>query len=164
MKKLMLLAALASVSMMAEDAVTKNLRTHVTSYKENILASLAKLPESDLAFKPVATVMSFQELFGHITDANYSICSQLRGEANPDKGGNAKQHTSKAALSSALAKSFDYCLESATLSDGKLAEQTKARVPRDKAWTALHSLDHMALHYGNIVTYMRIRGLAPGKK
>ncbi len=161
MKKTILAMALCAGTAMAEDAVSKSLRTHVTTYKENILASMEKVPATDFAFKPASDVMSIQEMLGHLTDANYSICAPLKDEPNPDAGGNAKKHGEKAALLGALAKSFDYCLEAVSAADGKLAEQTKARVPRDKAWVALHILDHTALHYGNLITYMRIRGLVP---
>jgi uncharacterized damage-inducible protein DinB len=161
MKKLIWIGLVAVASAAAEDAVTKNLRAHVTTYKENILASMEKVPAADFSFKPAGDVMSFQEMLGHLTDANYSICAPLKNEANPDAGGNAKKHTEKAVLLAALGKSFDYCLEAVSMSDGKLAEQTKARAPRDKAWVALHILDHNALHYGNLITYMRIRGLVP---
>jgi uncharacterized damage-inducible protein DinB len=155
------LLCLLPALLMADDVVTKNLKTHVETYRGNILAAAEKIAPGDYTFKPSPDVMSIHEMLGHMTDANYGTCASVKGETNPDKGGNAKANPSKEAVIAALSKSFDYCVDAITASDGKLADQTKTRVPRDKAWFALHILDHVALHYGNLITYMRIKGLVP---
>lgn len=145
----------------AEDAATRGLRSHVERYRDQVMAAAGKFSEADYRFQPTPGVMTVHEMLGHLTDANYSICAPLKGEANPDKGGNAKLHASKEALIPALRKSFDYCLDAVTAADGKWAQKTQARTPREFSWVALHLLDHTALHYGNLVTYMRMKGLVP---
>jgi uncharacterized damage-inducible protein DinB len=145
----------------AEDAATRGLQSHMERYRNQVMSAAEKFSDADYAFKPSPDVMTVHEILGHLTDANYSICAPLSGAANPDKGGNTKANPTKAALIPALRKSFDYCLAAVTAADGKWAEKTKARTPREFSWVALHLLDHTALHYGNLVTYMRMKGLVP---
>ncbi len=161
MKKTLMLGLLAWLPLCADDVVARNLKALFDGYKQNMLESAAKISDADYRFKPSPDVMTVHELLGHMTDANYSICSQMKAEKNPDAGGNAKNSDGKTALIAALTKSFDYCLAAIDATDGKMAEKTNARVPRDKAYAALHLLDHTALHYGNLITYMRIKGLTP---
>lgn len=147
--------------LLADDAGTRSLQSHMTRYRDQVMAAAEKFSEADYAFKPSPDVMTVHEMLGHLTDANYAICAPMKSEANPDKAGNAKLHTTKAALIPALRKSFDYCLAAVAAADGKWAEKMNARTGRELAWSALHLLDHTALHYGNLVTYMRMKGLVP---
>jgi hypothetical protein len=57
----------------------------------------------------------------------------------------------------------NYCLAAIDAVDGKMAQKTTAKNPRDKGWIAFHLLEHTALHYGNLVTYIRMKGMAPPK-
>ncbi len=148
---------LMAFSAFAQEGVTVNLKSLFEGYKRNMMGSVGKFKPADMDFKPTADVRTVREMIGHVADANYSICSQMKGETNPDKGFNAKKDD----LIPALSTSFDYCLAAIDAVDGKMAEKTNARVPRDKGYAALHLLDHTALHYGNIITYMRIKGLVP---
>ena len=131
----------------AQEGVTSNLKALMTDYKKKVVAIAAAFKPGDLESKPTPAVMSAKEIVAHIEDANYSLCSQLKGEAKP-KGGN-------------LAASFDYCLAALDSVDGKMATKTNAKTPRDKGWIAFHLLEHTALHYGNLVTYIRLKGGAP---
>ncbi len=83
-----------------------------------------KMPEENYAFKPTPDVRSFGQLVGHVADANYNFCSQVAGEANPNKGSIEKTKTSKADLVAA-------------------------------------NTAHTNEHYGNMVTYMRLKGIVP---
>ena len=161
MRRLIALAAFALLPVAAEDVVARNLKSLFDGYKLNAVAAAEKFSENDYAFRPTPDVMTVHELIGHLADANYSLCSQMKAEKNPDAGGNAKRNVSKAAAIGALATSFDYCLAAIDAVDGKMAEKTAAKMPRDKAWVALHLLDHTALHYGNLITYMRLKGIVP---
>jgi uncharacterized damage-inducible protein DinB len=134
----------------AQEGVTVNLKALMTDYKKKVVAIAAAFKPADMDFKPTPEVMSVKELVTHIGDANYSLCAQLKGEAKPKPVGT-------------LAESFDYCLAAIDAVDGKMAQKTTAKTPRDKGWIALHLLEHTALHYGNLVTYIRMKGMAPPK-
>lgn len=141
----------------------QNLKQLVDSYKTNMLEAAEKLKEADYAFKPTDDVRSFGQLMGHVADANYSICSGLKGEANPNKESIEKKGGTKPEMIAAVQKSFDYCSSAMdAASDAKLAETVKrGNTERAKAYFALHLLDHTALHYGNMITYMRMKGVVP---
>jgi hypothetical protein len=143
-----ILLLLAS-SAFAQEGVTVNLQALMADYKKKVVAIAAAFKPADQDFKPTPEVMSVKELVTHLGDANYSLCAQLKGEKKPTVG--------------TLAESFDYCLAAIDAVDGKMAEKTTARTPRDKGYIALHLLEHTALHYGNLVTYLRIKGMAPPK-
>jgi len=148
--KLPVLILIAS-SAFAQEGVTVNLKALFADYKKKVVAIAGAFKPEDMDFKPTPAVMSVREIVTHVGDANYSLCAQMKGEAKPKPVGT-------------LAESFDYCLAAIDAVDGKMAEKTKARVPRDKGFIALHLLEHTALHYGNLVTYVRIKGMAPPKE
>lgn len=155
------LLLLLPIALWADEAGTRSLRSHMERYRNQVMAAAEKFSEADYGFKPSADVMTVHEMLGHLTDANYSICAPMKGEANPDKAGNAKRNATKAELIPALRKSFDYCLAAVDAADGKWSDKPNPRSQRELAWTALHLLDHTALHYGNLVTYLRMKGLVP---
>ncbi len=147
MRALILLGLAASA--FAQEGVTANLKSLMLDYKKKVVAIAAAFPAADQNFRPTKDVMSVKELVDHITDANYALCSQLKGEAKPK--------------AESLAASYDYCVDAIQATDGKFAEKTKTKTPRDKGWIAFHLLEHNGLHYGNLVTYLRLRGMAPPK-
>ena len=69
--------------------VVKTLRSQMDGFRQNVLEAAEKMSAADYAFKPTPEVMSFHQLLAHLTDANYSICSPLKNEANPNKIGRA---------------------------------------------------------------------------
>lgn len=142
---LLLLASAA----FAQEGVTVNLKSLMADYKKKVVAIAGAFKPEDLDFKPTPEVMSVKQIVTHLGDANYSLCAQLKGEAKPKVAG--------------LAESFDYCLAAIEAVDGKMAQKTTAKNPRDKGWIALHLLEHTALHYGNLITYIRMKGMAPPK-
>ena len=157
------LVILSAAGVHAQDVVVANLRSLFEGYKQNALEAAELFSEADYDFKPSPDVMSVRGVLAHIGDANFALCSQLRGEANPSAGPIEKRETTKPALVAAMRSSFDYCLSAmAGWPDAKLAETVRSgNRERVKAWTALHLLEHTALHYGNLITYMRMKGIVP---
>ena len=130
--------------------------------KGNITKAAEKVPEEHYSFKPSADVRSFGQLVGHIADANYMICSAAGGSAGP-KDGIEKTKTSKADLQKALAESFAACDAAyAGMTDAKGVELVKffGREQPQLAVLAFNTA-HDFEHYGNMVTYMRIKGMVP---
>jgi uncharacterized damage-inducible protein DinB len=121
-----------------------------------------KMPEENYAFKPVPEVRSFGQLIGHIADAQYSICAGAKGVARPDVQVE-KTKTTKADLAAALKDSDAFCDGAfADLTDAKAVELVKV-FGRERTRLAVLNMNtgHDMEHYGNIVTYMRIKGLVP---
>ena len=130
--------------------------------KNNITRAAEKMPEENYSFKPTPEVRSFGQLIGHIADAQYGFCSPVLGKTNPAPG-IEKSKTTKADLMQALKDAFAYC---DAAYDGLTDAQAGAMVKffgRDSAKVTVLSFNnaHNDEHYGNIVTYMRLKGLVP---
>jgi uncharacterized damage-inducible protein DinB len=134
--------------------------------KSNVTKAAAKMPEEHYAFKPTPEVRSFGQLVAHIADANYGFCSVVLGE-KPTEGGFGgvieKSKTTKADLEKALAASFAYCDKAhAAMTDAAGAAIVKFFLGEMAKLSVLEfNTHHDFEHYGNIVTYMRMKNLVP---
>jgi uncharacterized damage-inducible protein DinB len=129
--------------------------------KNNILKSAERMAEEDYSFKPAPTVRSFGQLVGHVADYHYIFCGPAIGESkNPDI---ETTKTSKADLIAALKESMAYCdAIFDALTDAKATEVVKVENRQRTRLAALYTaITHDNEHYGNMVTYMRIKGLVP---
>ena len=132
--------------------------------KDNITKSAEQMKEEDYAFKPVDSVRSFGAILGHIANANFMICSMASGAENPMKGTDIeKTKTAKADLQKALAESFAFCdAQFDAMTEAKAAEMTDFFRGKQPRLNILQfNIAHDMEHYGNLVTYMRIKGLVP---
>lgn len=130
--------------------------------KGNLSQTAQKVPEDVWSFKPTPDVRSFGQLIGHIADAHFSICAAAAGE-KPAQSGIEKSATSKAALSKALGDSIAYCdTVIAGMDDAKGMEVTKFFTgPSTRMGVLSFNTAHSYEHYGNLVTYMRLKGIVP---
>jgi uncharacterized damage-inducible protein DinB len=127
-----------------------------------VVRAAQKMPEENYSFKPTPEVRSFGQLVGHVADANYMFCSQATGDTNPSKD-IEKTKTSKADLVAAIKDAVAYCNKSFDgMTDAKGSEMVKL-FNFNLARITLFSLNtaHTDEHYGNMVTYMRLKGIVP---
>lgn len=130
--------------------------------KNYLIKAAEKMPEENYAFKPTPEVRSFGQIVGHVADAQYLFCSAALGDKNPAPG-IEKSKTTKADLVQALKDGFAYCDKAYDgMTDAHAAEIVKF-FGRDSAKLSVLAFNnaHNDEHYGNIVTYMRIKGLVP---
>jgi len=130
--------------------------------KNNILKSAEKMPEENYAFKPTPDVRSYGQILGHIADAQYLFCSAALGETNPAPG-IEKSKTTKADLVKALNDAFAYCDKAYDgMTDAHAADMIKF-FGREQAKLSVLAFNnaHDFEHYGNLVTYLRLKGLVP---
>jgi uncharacterized damage-inducible protein DinB len=127
-----------------------------------LLRSAEKMPEEDYTFKPVDTVRTYGQIIGHLADAQYLFCSTASREKNPDLK-IEKTKTSKADLVGALKDGFAYCDKVYDAMTDAAAIQTVTFFGNDVPKFAVLSINigHNMEHYGNLVTYMRIKGIVP---
>jgi uncharacterized damage-inducible protein DinB len=127
-----------------------------------LLRSAEKMPEENYSFKPVATVRTYGQIIGHLADAQYLFCSTASGEKNPDLK-IEKTKTSKADLVAALKDGFAYCDKVYDAMTDAAATQTVKFFGMDVPKFAVLNINigHNMEHYGNLVTYMRIKGIVP---
>jgi hypothetical protein len=128
-----------------------------------VVRAAEKMPEENYGFKPTPEVRSFGQLIGHEADANYMFCSLAIGDTNPSKN-IEKTKTSKADLVAAIKDAVAYCNKAFDgMTDAKGSEIVKLFGSMNVARLTVFSLNtaHTDEHYGNIVTYMRLKGLVP---
>ena len=127
-----------------------------------MLASAEKMPEESYSFKPVDSVRSYGQLVGHLADAQYLFCSISLGEKNPSPG-IEKSKTSKADLIAALKEAEAYCDKAYDTMTDASGAQTAKLFGNDapKLDVLVVNNIHNMEHYGNMVTYMRIKGIVP---
>ena len=128
----------------------------------NVVRAAEKMPEENYSFKPTPDVRSFGQLVGHEADANYMFCALASGETNPMKN-IEKTETSKADLVAGLKEAVAYCSKTFDgMNDSKGSETVKF-MSFNLAKLSMLSLNtaHTDEHYGNMVTYMRLKGLVP---
>ena len=127
-----------------------------------VIGAAQKMPEENYGFKPTPEVRSFGQLVGHVADASYMFCSQAVGEANPNKN-IEKTKTTKADLVAAVKDAVAYCNNAFdSMTDAKGSEMVKL-FNFNLARLTLLSLNtaHTDEHYGNMVTYLRLKGIVP---
>ena len=132
--------------------------------KGNLIKSAEKMPEENYAFKPTPEVRSFAQLIGHVADAGYMFCSPILAEADRKKSpGVEKGMSKKAELVQALKDSMAYCDTAyAALTDAKAASKASF-FGRERTLMTIMSFNvaHDNEHYGNVVTYLRLKGIVP---
>lgn len=129
--------------------------------RDFVIRAAAKMPDADYQFKPTPEVRSFGQLIGHIADDQYAYCSTAMGENK--SSGFEKASPPKTEMLAALKSAFAYCDRAyEMLVDASAIDKVKFRgrsVPRLTVFT-LHA-GHAWEHYGNVVVYMRLRGIVP---
>lgn len=144
----------------APNPLTRTLSIFRLNMQDKITKAAEMMPESKYSYRPTKDVRSFGEIVTHVADISYILCSNARGEAPPATSG-AK--ASKAEIVAYLKGAFAYC-------DGMDSGFTDAHLnaPADffgfktnKMFLLTQVGNHDALHYGNLVTYLRLNDLTP---
>jgi uncharacterized damage-inducible protein DinB len=140
--------------------LTKTLSLFRSNMQDKIMKAADTMPESKYSYRPTKDVRSFGEIVTHVADISYALCSNVKGEATPPP---SAAKSSKAEIIAYLKGSFEYC-------DGAFAGFSDAHLndPADfwgnrtnKMFILTQVGNHDALHYGNLVTYLRINDLVP---
>lgn len=137
-------------------------KAHHDMIKGNLSKTAAKVPEDVYAFKPTPEVRSFGQLIGHVADSNFGICATAAGE-KPPQSGFEKTKTSKADLMKGLNDSLAYCDSVYAKMNDKMGAETVQFFtgPGPKIGVLFFNTEHNNEHYGNLVTYMRLKGIVP---
>jgi uncharacterized damage-inducible protein DinB len=144
------------------------LQGQYANLKKYIMGSVEKMPAEHFSFRPSPDVRTYAELFGHTMQAQYGYCSFARGVANPTAGKELeKTITDKAGVVQMVKDAFDFCDEAfAKLTNESALEIVTAGTPPNQRQLARANqltmlLVHGNEHYGNLVTYMRMKGIVP---
>ena len=138
------------------------LKTQAETVRSLVLRTAEKVSEDVYSFKPTPEVRSLGAVLGHIADGNNLLCGMANGDKAAPNQANEKK-TTRADLVAGLKASFAAC-------DKVFGGTTDANAsaPVDffgQKQTRLGMLaftnSHMWEHYGNLVTYMRLKNIVP---
>ena len=136
-------------------------RASWSSAHNYIVRSAEQMSDADFAFKPVATVRSFAQIVAHVADDEMGWCAQILGE--PLKQTQfEKTLTAKADVVKVIKDAGAYCEKAYGMTDAEASATTTiwgGQQPKIRG--LMDNAAHDWEHYGNIVTYMRIKGLVP---
>jgi uncharacterized damage-inducible protein DinB len=162
--------AVAQNQQPAQPSFTAFLKNIFIGNRNEISRSALKFPEEFYGMRPgpQTEVRTFGQLVGHLANFNYLWCSQARGEKNPSEGKDFEKLTSKADLTKALNEAFAYCdsvYSSLTDASGQEVMEVTQEDGRKRRINRLSLLalnyGHNEHHYGNMVTYMRMKSIVP---
>jgi len=144
----------------APNPLTTTLSIFRSNMQDKIMKSAEAMPESKYSYRPTKDVRSFGEILNHVADISYILCSNVKGETTP---ATAAAKGSKTEIMAYLKGAFGYC-------DGVYSGFNDAHLndPADFFGTKTNKMfiltqvgNHDALHYGNLVAYLRLNGLEP---
>jgi uncharacterized damage-inducible protein DinB len=143
----------------APNPLTQTLSIFRSNMQDKIMKSADAMPESKYSYRPTKDVRSFAEILTHVADISYYLCANVKGEAPP--AGSSK--SSKTEIIAYLKASFDYCdVAYSGFTDAHLNDPADFWGHKTNKTFILTQLgNHDALHYGNLVTYLRLNGLEP---
>lgn len=127
-----------------------------------LLRSAEKMPEENYSFKPTEAVRTYGQVIGHVADSQYTFCSIALGEKNPAPK-IEQTKTSKADLIAGLKGAFAYCDKAYDgMIDASAVQVVKLFGQEAPKFGVLNVNNaHGAEHYGNLVTYMRMKNIVP---
>jgi hypothetical protein len=167
MKTVVLLIATLAIatSSFAQSAnpLTANAKIQFGALSSFVIRSAEKVPEDLYPFRATPEVRSMAELFGHVADAMFAMCSTAAG-AKPPRTGIEKLVISKPALIAALKEGVSYCnsvYDSMTDARGSSETVPFYFGPTPRLSVLYFVVTHTYEHYGNLVTYMRLKNIVP---
>jgi uncharacterized damage-inducible protein DinB len=113
-----------------------------------LLKAAELVPPDKYSYRPTTTVRTYGEMLGHVADGYNYFCGRASGRKVEWSDATAQGKTDKATIVAALKSATSAC---AAAHDGE-----GGRSP-----LLLQNFGHASLHYGNVVTYVRMLGLVP---
>jgi uncharacterized damage-inducible protein DinB len=158
----MALAVPAAAHAQSPNPLSMGARAQFVALTSFVARSAEKIPESLYSYQPTPEVRTIRQLFGHIADAYFQMCSTAEGEDQP-RGGIENGVTPKADLIAALREGESYCLRVMDEMDDQRGTEPVPFYfgPTPRLGVLYFVTTHTYEHYGNLVTYMRLNGIVP---
>jgi len=113
-------------------------------------------------------VRTFGQIIGHLANFNYLWCSQAKGVKNPNEGRDLEKLASKAESTKALDDAFAYCdgvyrslTDASAQQVVEITQENGSKARLNRVSLLVLNYGHNNEHYGNLVTYMRIKSIVP---
>ena len=130
-----------------DDAATEAIRRSFAEVSDYVTKAAALVPEDKYTYRPTESVRTFGQMVGHIADGYNYYCATAAGRKVQWSDATEKGSTDKATLVAKLEEATDAC--------------NAAHGGAGQAGPLVSNIAHSNLHYGNLVTYIRMLGLVP---
>ncbi len=152
----------AGSSQASDNPLSTDLKSDYHTIRDYFIRAAEKMPDADYAFKPSPDVRTLAQQIAHVADDQYNLCAPALGEKRQAAyTAIEKSLSTKADLMPALKEAFAYCDRAYdALTDASGAQPSLGR-PRNRFSMLNWNLWHTWEHYGNIVVYLRMKGLVP---
>jgi uncharacterized damage-inducible protein DinB len=147
----LLLSAVSSFAQTVPDKtpdVSTEMRNGFNEVNDWVMKAADMVPADKYSYRPVDTVRTFGQLIAHITDSYNYFCAHGVGNKVEWTTPIEKGATDKETLLPKLKEAVGRC--NAAYSSGNAQLRP-----------LFTNIGHTSLHYGNIITYMRMMGLKP---
>ena len=145
----------------AADPAMTGLKVAWDRVKDITVRAAEKMPEEHYGFQPTPEVKTFGQFVGHVADAQYMMAGMILGEKPPAVEAEKTKKT-KAELVAALKDSVAYMDRAFAFSDAAASAPVKLFGTDTNKFAVIGlAIGHGWEHYGNLVTYMRIKGVVP---
>jgi len=147
----LLAAAATSFAQTAPDKtpdVATEMRNGFNEVNGWITKAAEMVPAEKYNYKPVDTVRTFGQLIAHVTDSYNYFCANGMGTKVEWSDAVEKGNTDKDTLLPKLKEAVGKCNAAYGSGNAQLRP-------------LFSNVGHTSLHYGNIITYMRMMGLKP---
>jgi hypothetical protein len=129
------------------DPASVAIRRSFVEVADWITRGAAVVPPEKYSYRPSASVRSYGQLVAHIVDGLNYYCGRAAGKSTQWSDAAEKGTTTKAVLAPALEQAVAQC---------------SAQYETSREFGPLvDNVGHSSLHYGNMVTYIRMLGLTP---
>jgi uncharacterized damage-inducible protein DinB len=158
-----LLVALPSSALaQSGNPITAGAKAQFDAVSGFVVRAAEKVPEDAYEFRATAEVRTMGQLFGHVADGLFGMCATAGG-GKPPRTGIEKSVTGKANLVAALKEGVAYCQTVYTsMTDQKGLETVPFYFgPSPRSSVLYFNVAHAYEHYGNLVTYMRLKNIVP---
>jgi uncharacterized damage-inducible protein DinB len=154
-------ALLGAAALHAQNPLSADLKNSYTGIEGTLIKAADEMSEADYSFKASPTERTYGEIVGHIAEVQWALCGNAKGER---KKSDAGTKTTKADLVAALKASFDYCdgvYNSMVDADAATKVTMFGPMKASKLAVLNFNIAHDNEMYGQMVVYLRIRGLVP---
>jgi uncharacterized damage-inducible protein DinB len=143
--------------------LSAEVRQDYKNVRDLLIRAAEKMPESAYGFQPSPDVRTFARQIAHVADDQYNLCAPAKGETRQAAYTAIESTlTQKAELVAALKDAFAYCDTAYdALTDANGALPAKSAQHRTRFGILNWNLWHTWEHYGNVVVYLRMKGLVP---
>jgi len=157
----LLLLSCGAVMAQSQNPLTDAVMARYKTIRQNLIESAEAMPEDAYNFRLTPPQRPFGEWIGHTAMGNYNYCAMIKGQPADTHALHGLE--GKAALSKALAQSFEFCDSALKDMDDRKA-LTEVTIGDKKVYPVQGMIGLVSSgneHYGNIVGYMRSKGITP---